>query len=100
MHPFLTFAQENRPKIIELIREMVCCESPSDSPAAVDRFVDLTVEATRQFASAETIAAEGFGRQLRLKFQLPGRGSGQLLVLGHSDTVWPIGTLNEMPFRG
>src|SRR5438270_2193551 len=99
MHPFLTFAQENRPKIVELIRQMVCCESPSDSPSDADRFVDLVIEATREYASAETITTEGFGRQLRLKFQLPGRPSGQLLALGHSDTVWPIGTLNSMPFH-
>ena len=31
---------------------------------------------------------------------LPGpRKSGQVLALGHSDTVWPMGTLRTMPFR-
>ena len=25
--------------------------------------------------------------------------SGQILVLAHSDTVWPLGTLAQMPFR-
>jgi glutamate carboxypeptidase len=99
MHPFLNFAQQNRPKIVELIREMVRCESPSDSPADVNRFVDLMVEATRDCASAETIESPGFGRQLRVTFALPGSPAGQLLALGHSDTVWPVGTLNEMPFR-
>ena len=34
------------------------------------------------------------------KFKLPGRRKkGQLLALGHADTVWPIGTLKTMPFR-
>lgn len=32
--------------------------------------------------------------------KLPGRGkSGQILALGHSDTVWPVGALRSMPFR-
>src|ERR1035438_6598451 len=32
--------------------------------------------------------------------KLPGRTkSGQILALGHSDTVWPVGTLRGMPFR-
>ena len=34
------------------------------------------------------------------EMQLPGRRkSGQVLALGHSDTVWPMGTLRTMPFR-
>jgi glutamate carboxypeptidase len=32
--------------------------------------------------------------------KLPGRKkTGQVLALGHSDTVWPMGTLRNMPFR-
>ncbi len=27
------------------------------------------------------------------------RREGQILVLAHSDTVWPLGTLAQMPFR-
>ena len=34
------------------------------------------------------------------EMDLPGRGKrGQILALGHSDTVWPMGTLRNMPFR-
>ena len=37
---------------------------------------------------------------MRCEFQLPGsRKQGQILALGHSDTVWPLGTLKTMPFR-
>ena len=50
MHPYLAFALQNQAKITELIGDMVRCESPSDSPADVDRFVDLVIEATREFA--------------------------------------------------
>lgn len=100
MHPLLRCAQEKEAEIIASIQAMVECESPSDSPADVNRFVDLLVEQTRGLASAETIEPEGYGRHLRLSFQLPARESGgQILGLGHSDTVWPLGTLNAMPWR-
>jgi glutamate carboxypeptidase len=100
MHPYLRYATERQSEIIGLIREMVECESPSDSPRDVNRFVDLMVERTRDIASARTIAADGFGKHLRLEFDLPSRKkSGQILAMGHSDTVWPLGTLKGMPYR-
>ena len=100
MHSFLRYAIEKQAEIISLIREMVECESPSDSAPHVDRFVDLVIERTKDIAAAETIAAHKQGRHLRLEFKL-GRTTkpGQLLALGHSDTVWPLGTLKMMPFR-
>lgn len=104
MHRFLRYAREKQAEIISLIQAMVECESPSDSPADVNRFVDLVVERTRGLAAAETIAAERYGRHLRLTFQLPARepahkSDGQILGLGHSDTVWPLGTLKTMPWK-
>lgn len=100
MHRYLRYATEKRREIARLIREMVECESPSDSPRDVDRFVDLMIERTRDIARAQTIPGNGFGKHLRLEFDLPGREkSGQILGVGHSDTVWPLGTLKTMPFR-
>src|ERR1700761_8472868 len=100
MHPYLRYATEKQTEITGLIREMVECESPSDSPRDVNRFVDLTIERTRDIAVAKTFASEGFGKHVRLEFDLPGRKKkGQVLGVGHSDTVWPLGTLKSMPFR-
>lgn len=100
MTPFLSYATEKKADIIALIRELVECESPTDSPEAVDRFVDLLIERTRDIASAKTVKSKSSGKHLRLEFKLPGRKkAGQILGLGHSDTVWPIGTLNTMPCR-
>jgi glutamate carboxypeptidase len=40
------------------------------------------------------------GKHIRCEFRLPGsQKQGQILALGHSDTVWPLGTLKTMPFR-
>ena len=52
------------------------------------------------FRSVKTFAGGTCGKHFRCEFQLPGRKkSGQILALGHSDTVWPLGTLRTMPFR-
>lgn len=100
MHPFLQFASANSRKIETLIRQLVECESPSDSPVAVNRLVDLLVENTRDLARAKTVGAQSFGRHLLLDFKIGMRKKqGRILGLGHSDTVWPIGTLATMPFR-
>jgi glutamate carboxypeptidase len=92
-------AAQERP-ITALIRQLVECESPSDDPAAVNRFVELVSDNVAPMARVKTHAGGRFGRHLVCEMQLPGRKkSGQLLVLGHSDTVWPMGTLRSMPFR-
>jgi glutamate carboxypeptidase len=100
MHAFIRYATEKQAEIIELIKEMAECESPSDSPAHVNRFVDLMVEKTKNIAAAQAISSKRYGNHLRLEFSLPGRKKkGQILGLGHSDTVWPLGTLTKMPVR-
>lgn len=86
--------------IVTVIREFVECESPSDDPAAVNRFVDLVVAKVAGEAKVRTFPGGRCGRHLRCEFNLPGRRkAGQILALGHSDTVWSLGTLSTMPFR-
>jgi glutamate carboxypeptidase len=106
MHPYLRWANTKQDEIISFIQEMVECESPSDSPGDVNRFVELLVERTKDIASPELFPAEGFGKHLRLTFHAGGKGGrrgaseeGQILGVGHSDTVWPLGSLKTMPFR-
>ena len=87
-------------KIVSTIREFVECESPSDNPAAVNRFVDLAASKMDAIGKVKTFPGGRFGRHLRCEFSLPGaKKSGQILALAHSDTVWPMGTLQTMPFR-
>lgn len=98
MNNFLQYAQEKHAEIISLTSELAACESPSDSPAAVNRMVDLLIEKTTDIAWARTFDSPKFGKTLRLEFKLPGESKqGQILALGHSDTVWPMGTVKHMP---
>ena len=100
MDSFLRYAREKQKDIVALIRELVECESPSDHPASVNRFVDLLAAHTGDLARAKTFSRGGYGKHLRCEFILPGsRKQGRILALGHSDTVWTLGTLRAMPFR-
>src|ERR1700693_3571937 len=101
MHPLLAFARSKQSEIIALIREFVECESPSDHPPSVNRFVDL-LASKLEASQVRTFPGGRFGRHLRAEFILPGGRKpreGRILALAHSDTVWPLGTLAQMPFR-
>ena len=87
------------PVIVKTLRMLVEVESPSDDKAAVDRCVEA--------AAALAEAARGrprrhrqreFGDVLELRFG-PARRVKPVMLLGHLDTVWPLGTLRQMPFR-
>lgn len=96
MDPFLRHARAQRKQIIELIREMVKCESPSGDAAALGRMADLVASHVQGIATVRRLP----GGHLRCDFDLPGgRKKGRILALGHIDTVWPVGTLAKMPFR-
>jgi glutamate carboxypeptidase len=101
VHPFLAFAEAKQPAIVAFIRELARCESPSDQPQAVNRFVHLLAERLDGAVNVKTLPGGRFGHHLRCEFKLPGAKSdaGQILVLAHSDTVWPLGTLAQMPLR-
>jgi len=75
---------------------LVECESPSDNPSSIDKSVELFSGMVSDIARVRAYP----GKNVRGEFQLPGsRKQGQILALGHSDTVWPLGTLKTMPFR-
>ncbi len=101
MDPLLGWARKQQGAIVGLIRELVECESPSDSAADLQRFNELFAERVRgEFDCLKkqthlicTATTGGSGRVGKKKKQ------SQILVLGHSDTVWPMGTLRTMPFR-
>ena len=100
MDQFLRYAKQKQKEIIALTRELVECESPSDDPASVARLVQLMTQRTKDIATVNVSRGTTYGPNARFTFTLPGeKKDGQIVVLGHSDTVWPMGTLAKMPFR-
>ncbi len=100
MDPLLAYTRAHQSEIVALIRRFVECESPSDNAAAVNQFVELVSDTVAPFARVKTFAGGKFGKHLFCEVGLPGRKKrGQVMALGHSDTVWPLGTLRTMPCR-
>ena len=86
--------------MLEGLRPWVECESPTFDAAAVERMLDL---ASRDLVLAgariERIAGRmGFGGCVRATFPHRSTEPG-ILVMGHMDTVHPVGTLAKLPFR-
>ena len=99
---YLQWAKNNERRIIARIRDMVQIESPSDDPHAVNTFVDYITTQVAGWAKVKVVkAGPTYGNHLLIEFALPGKKKqpGQITALGHSDTVWPLGTLKTMPFR-
>src|SRR6266446_10160142 len=89
------------PQMLATLRRLVEAESPSLEKAAADRCCGvLAAEWSKHGTRVERIAQKHCGDLLRIT-HAPGksRPSGQLLVLGHYDTVYSTGTLARMPFR-
>lgn len=99
--PFLHHLRSRQSEIIAFIRQLVECESPTDSPAAVTHCNEMIADFAAPFARSKLVSGGSkFGKHLVCELKLPGRRkAGQVLALGHADTVWPMGTLRGMPFR-
>ncbi|HET9796075.1 MAG TPA: M20 family metallopeptidase [Thermoanaerobaculia bacterium] len=81
------------------LRWLVEHESPSDDHALVSALAStIAGRLIRAGASAETVPCGGAGDAVRATFRSRG-GKGGTLLVGHLDTVWPVGTLAERPFR-
>lgn len=83
--------------LLHTIERLVTCESPSTDLAAVARSADVTAEAGSALLGAEPERIMLDGRT-HLRWRL-GSGPRKVLLLGHHDTVWPIGTLARIPFE-
>jgi glutamate carboxypeptidase len=87
--------------MVATLRSFVEAESPSHDKAAVDRCGKIVAaEWAKRGATVRELPQTERGNQLRIEMASSAkRGAGQILVLGHLDTVYPIGTLAKMPFR-
>ena len=97
MASFLDYCLANHDWLLELIETLVAIESPSDDPAAVNRCGDeLTARLEAIGGQVTRVPSAGAADHLRASF---GAGARQILLLGHFDTVWPIGQLARMPLK-
>jgi len=97
----LAAASERRDAMVKVLENFVRCESPSHDKAAVDRFGEIVArEWRRRGADVRVLRQKERGNHLRVEIGVDRGGSrSQILVLGHLDTVYPMGTLQKTPFR-
>lgn len=94
---FLDYAIAHLDWLLEFIEALVTIESPSDDPEAVNRCGRELASRLEAAGGAVTpIASTTAGHHLRASF---GSGDRQVLLLGHFDTVWPVGQLSRMPMK-
>jgi len=95
----LAYFTQRRDQIVATIRELVEIESPSDNKVSVDRFSEVAAAKFAALGGAVKVhAVKDFGNHLQADFA--GKASGKpVLLLGHYDTVYPLGTLATMPCR-
>lgn len=94
----LTWLRDHHHEMVRFLEQLACAESPSAVPEAQQPILKLLAE-----------ALTGLGYRVR---HIPGRHTGGhllaahkdrlrhrpvQLLLGHCDTVWPLGTLKDMP---
>ncbi|MGH9803813.1 MAG: M20 family metallopeptidase [Candidatus Acidiferrales bacterium] len=94
------YLRRRRTEMVRVLGELVRRESPSDDLAAVTRAAEfLAQEWRRRGARTRLLRPRGRGAILRVELVLGrGRPQGQILLVGHLDTVYSLGTLQRMPF--
>ena len=84
------------------IRSLVEVESPSGDVEGSRGVVDLLAQAAEQLECVDTIEridVPEFGQHLVIKAFQQATNAGQVLLVGHTDTVHSLGSLSERPWR-
>ena len=82
------------------LRDLVCQESPSDDRLGVNSTNAMVQDFARDLGGrAKHHKQNDFGDVLELHFGPQSSSQKPVLLLGHLDTVWPLGTLKTMPWR-
>ena len=83
------------PEMLDAMEALVAVESPSSEPSACAACADVADELGKRLLGARAERHLVNGRtHLRWRF-----GTPRVLLSGHLDTVWPLGTVARWPFR-
>ncbi|MEO6829745.1 MAG: M20 family metallopeptidase [Acidobacteriaceae bacterium] len=96
-------AKQCQSALLEQLEALVAIESPSEDKSAVDRAAMLVAEWLQPLGGkVRWHRQKNLGDLLEVRLQpVHSRNNSRkpVLLLGHLDTVWPVGTLGIMPFR-
>lgn len=100
----LRFFEAQRDEAVDLLRRLVEIDSPTADKAGVDR-VGALVAGELRAAGARVVSIDGGSSGNPLRAEIPpaggdaSRDARPALLLGHLDTVWPLGEAARRPFR-
>lgn len=100
-HPFIGSIEKETDEVLATLRQMVELESPSDDKQACDRMAAWLQERLEAAGfKTERLANPGCGDHLKgiLRWG-PGDAQPGIMLLGHFDTVWPVGEITKRPWR-
>jgi glutamate carboxypeptidase len=101
MRAVLAGARRKERSLVELTRKLVLAESPSDAKGAVDACAALAAACAKGLGGKVKFHRQkAFGDVLEARFGSKSKtgAAGRVLLLGHLDTVWPLGTIRRMPW--
>lgn len=100
---FLSYFTQRRDEMLRQIRALVEIESPSGDVAGSGRVVAQVAEMAWDLpfpCTVERLDAPDYGQHIRVRaFGDNAQSDGTLLLLGHTDTVHPCGSLAARPWR-
>jgi glutamate carboxypeptidase len=103
MHSLIDHFQARRTPLLEFIRALVERETTSREAARLDEIAHFIAAALQELGGKiELTQVPDYGTHVRARFfdqNHERENAGRLLVIGHLDTVWPVGTLARLPFR-
>jgi len=91
---------EQRETMVEFLKRLTLAESPSSQPGSQALVRSSMAEALAEL-EYRTVELTGLrsGGQLYARPESRARFGASQLIIGHYDTVWPVGTLQDMPFE-
>jgi glutamate carboxypeptidase len=92
------YVEDHREALFQYLKSLVLAESPSTEPETQRQVFELLAEPLRELGfESRFLRGRRSGGQLYARPSHRRRGSKAQLLLGHCDTVWPVGTLARMP---
>jgi glutamate carboxypeptidase len=99
----LRYFEQHQDRMVTTVRELVEIESPSDDKQAVDRIGELLASRFATLGGRIRLhRSTNFGDSLQIDFAgtaVTSTNRKPVLLLGHYDTVYPLGTLAKMPCK-
>ena len=102
MTNWLALAKSNNDNLFDLIEKLVSIETPTRDKAANDEISSFAANLMRSMGGEVTVHSQTeFGDHIAINWPSPDGNNNNkqhAFVIGHLDTVWPHGTLEQMGY--